>query len=99
MFMPVQALNKMRREVLEKLQDEILSGYRRNSSVPPTKEEERAPEKADLEERPEFTVFVQTKQQFEMVLGKFILRRRALTPRSGRSLRTAVMRRESGVIL
>mgnify|MGYP000296761932 CR=1 FL=1 len=35
-FMPVQALNKMRREVLEKLQDEILSGYRRNSSVPPT---------------------------------------------------------------
>ena len=68
-FMPVQALNKMRREVLEKLQDEILSGYRRNSSVPPTKEEERAPEKADLEERPEFTVFVQTKQQFEMVLG------------------------------
>ena len=36
-FMPVQALNKMRREVLEKLQDRILSGYRRNSSVPPTK--------------------------------------------------------------
>lgn len=75
-FMPVQALNKMRREVLEKLQDEILSGYRRNSSVPPTKEEERAPEKADLEERPEFTVFVQTKQQFEMVLGKFKMYRK-----------------------
>ena len=74
--MPVQALNKMRREVLEKLQDEILSGYRRNSSVPPTKEEERAPEKADLEERPEFTVFVQTKQQFEMVLGKFKMYRK-----------------------
>ena len=75
-FMPVQALNKMRREVLEKLQDEILSGYRRNSSVPPTKEEERAPEKADLEERPEFTVFVQTKLQFEMVLGKFKMYRK-----------------------
>ena len=41
-FMPVQALNKMRRDVLEKLKEEILSGYRRNSSVPPTKEEQEA---------------------------------------------------------
>lgn len=107
-FMPVQALNKMRRDVLEKLKEEILSGYRRNSSVPPTKEEETLPVREPSEKIPEFTAFVQTKAQFETVLGKFkdvpgnyprentgsIWRRRALMPRSGKNLRTAAMRPE-----
>ena len=75
-FMPVQVLNKMRREVLKKLQDEILSGCRRNSSVPPMMAEEKIPEKPDPENKPEFTAFVQTKKQFEMVLGKFKMYRK-----------------------
>lgn len=75
-FMPVQALNKMRRDVLEKLKEEILSGYRRNSSVPPTKEEETLPVRKPSEKIPEFTAFVQTKAQFETVLGKFKMYRK-----------------------
>ena len=75
-FMPVQILNKMRREVLKKFQDEILSDCRRNSSVPPVMAEEKIPEKPDPEKKPEFTAFVQTKKQFEMVLGKFKMYRK-----------------------
>ena len=80
-FMPVQALNKMRRDVLEKLKEEILSGYRRNSSVPPTKEEETLPVRKPSEKIPEFTAFVQTKAQFETVLGKFKMYRKIIRGR------------------
>lgn len=38
--------------------------------------EEKIPEKPDPEKKPEFTAFVQTKKQFEMVLGKFKMYRK-----------------------
>lgn len=38
--------------------------------------EEKIPEKPDPENNPEFTAFVQTKKQFEMVLGKFKMYRK-----------------------
>ena len=98
-FMPVQALNKMRRDVLEKLKEEILSGYRRNSSVPPTKERGDASCKGNRRKRSRNLLRLSrqrhSSRQFSgssRCTGNYprentgsIWRRRALMPRSGKT--------------
>ncbi len=75
MFMPVQALNKMRREVLEASGRDPF-GYRRNSSVPPKGRRRERPKRLIWKKDRNLLSLSRRKQQFEMVLGKFKMYRK-----------------------
>lgn len=67
-FVPVQALNKLRRSVLEELEETIKARYRRETEEPGGQRQTEA-EPAKLQSAPEFTVLVNTREQLEAVLG------------------------------
>ena len=75
-FMPVQALNKMRRDVLEKLKEENPFRISEKQLSSSDKGRGDASCKETVGKDPEFTAFVQTKAQFETVLGKFKMYRK-----------------------
>lgn len=69
-FVPVQALNAMRRQALEGLEKEILKRYRRISPAPADQMGMADPVKTDEEKRQEFSALVNSSEQFEAVLGR-----------------------------
>ena len=68
-FLPVQSLNRMRRQVLENLETEICKRYRRKAepAVPDRRETKNTP--PSPEENPEFTISVSTMDQLEAALS------------------------------
>ena len=71
-FLPVQEMNRLRRETLEELRDTILRGYRR--TVPPDTFREGTPEESPEEEarpdKPVLTVSVRSRSQLAAALSE-----------------------------
>lgn len=72
-FIPVQVLNAMRRQVLEELQEEILKSCRRISANPAGEAEKAAAAMKGGEKSREFNALVNSKEQFEAVYGRMAL--------------------------
>lgn len=68
-FIPVQALNAMRRQVLEGLEEEILKSRRRTSANPAGQAGKAAVSMPDGEKSREFNALVNSREQFEAVYG------------------------------
>ncbi len=68
-FVPVQALNAMRREALEKLEKAVLQGHKRQSHILAAQMGQTSIELPDSGEKQEFNALVNSKEQFEVVLG------------------------------
>lgn len=69
LFLPVQALNRLRRDVLDKLSEELTKGYRRSGKKTgemPRKAKENTSERAEAQ-RTNLAVSVETREQLSVV--------------------------------
>ncbi len=69
-FVPVQALNSMRREALEGLEKELLQGHKRQSHILSSHMASTEVVLEDSIEKKEFSALVNSKEQFEAVFGR-----------------------------
>ncbi len=72
-FLPVRALNQLRRAGMKKLLDTVTDRYRRNSQIPPRQREEKFSAKKEKNRKhtsPRLSVLTETIEQFQAVLNQ-----------------------------
>ena len=69
-FVPVQALNSMRREALEELEKGLLEGHKRQCHILSSQMQKKEIELEEMDHRQEFNALVSSREQFEAVFGR-----------------------------